>query len=97
MDDTAFDTACEVCGGNLLDGDEPGAVMATATEESVLVCSERCTEVAGAPVFHTLRRIEKASRKARLALVDEHEGDFLRDVLELHTHSASLLHTVATW
>lgn len=96
---TPSEEACEVCGGDLLDGDEPGAVMATATMPSILVCSERCTEVAGLRAWQELRRIAFLSWDARRQLLDD-EGErgalYQRDILELHTHAAVVLHMVAT-
>lgn len=44
-----------------------------------------------------LERVGDLASEALAALADEREGDFRRDVLELHTRAATLLHLVATW
>lgn len=44
-----------------------------------------------------LERISELADISLKALADEREGDFTRDVLELHTHAAALMHLVATW
>lgn len=97
FDQSDEDTTCDVCAGRLWDGDEPGALLPTATEPSVLVCSERCSEVGSTEAWRQLRRVRKVAMDASRALVDEREGDFSRDILELHTHAGALVHLVATW
>ena len=93
---------CDVCGGDLLDGDEPGAIMATSSLPTILVCSERCTEVAATELWQTFYRLEAVSRRARRGLLEEVDdpevegfGDYVRDVVELHTLAASALHSVS--
>lgn len=44
-----------------------------------------------------LERVGWLATEALEALEQEAEGDFRRDVLELHTRAATLLHLVATW
>lgn len=44
-----------------------------------------------------LLRVGALSELALLSLSEEREGDFRRDILELHTRAATLLHLVATW
>lgn len=44
-----------------------------------------------------LERVGDLASNAIAALLDEREGDFRRDILELHTRAATLLHLVATW
>lgn len=44
-----------------------------------------------------LERVGDLASLAIAALIDEREGDFRRDILELHTRAGVLLHLVATW
>lgn len=92
-----MDNPCDVCGGDLLDGDEPGALLPDESHLGALVCSERCTEVASMELWKELRRVEELARSARGALLDEHEGNIRRDLLEMHMHLARVVDTVASW
>lgn len=55
------------------------------------------TDVPAVDVREELERVSVLATQALEALEQEAEGDFRRDVLELHTRAATLLHVVATW
>ena len=87
---------------------EETKVATTSTSKAVALATlPKWEDIAGDPfegpadgevdVWRTLTRVEAIAKAAREALIDEREGDFTRDVLELHTHSALLLHLVASW
>lgn len=53
--------------------------------------------ILGVDVRAELARIGDLVEQALRSLDDEHEADFARDILELHTHAAACLHLVAAW
>lgn len=57
----------------------------------------RTTLLESLSVAEELERIEVLCAQARDHIEAEAEGDFSRDILELHTRAALLLHLVAAW